>query len=124
MTKSTPGREARVRAIALAIRRVETGRVRNVPRGTRMSISAVAREAAIDPATIHTTYPDLAERIRELAGRATRAQRDEKASTLKAVRKQNVALRAEVASLKAELAAIASRFATQKLEVTRLRSTS
>ncbi len=41
-----------------------------------MTISGVAREAGTSNASIHNRYPDLAARIRELAGKA--AERDTK----------------------------------------------
>ena len=44
--------------------------------GCDMTISAVAREAGTSNASIHNRYPDLAVRIRELAGKA--AERDVK----------------------------------------------
>ena len=115
-------REARLRGLRLAIRRLETGRVRVVPSGTRMSISAVAREAGIDPATIHTTYPDIAERIRALMGRETRAQRDAKATALSKSRAVSADLRAEVESLRLQLATVASRYASALITIDQLRA--
>ena len=44
----------------------------------KLSISAVAKMAGVTPALIHNTYPDLAEKIRGLVGKATRTQRDAK----------------------------------------------
>ena len=41
----------------------------------KLSISAVAKLAEVTPGLIHNTYPDLAEKIRGLVGKATRAQR-------------------------------------------------
>ena len=37
----------------------------------KLSISAVAKMAGVTPALIHNTYPDLAEKIRGLVGKAT-----------------------------------------------------
>ncbi len=122
MNEISSRRESRVRELKLAIRRLETGRVRKVPSGTRLSISAVAREAGIDPATIHTAYPDIAELIRKMMGRETRAQRDSKASELREARRQMGDLRAEVAALKQELTALASRHATLLIEAQQLRA--
>lgn len=48
----------------------------------KLSISAVAKMAGVTPALIHNTYPDLAEKIRGLVGKATRTQRDAKHSAL------------------------------------------
>lgn len=74
----------------------------------KVTISAVARMAEITPALIHNTYPDLAEQIREISGKATRAQRDAKHSAFMQEREANRALRAENASLKADVAKLAS----------------
>jgi DNA-binding transcriptional regulator YhcF (GntR family) len=115
-------REERIHSIKLAIRRVQTGRVRTIKPGTRLSISSVAAEAGIDAATIHTTYPDLAEQIRALVGKESRVQRDQKASLLKEARARNAGLHAEVATLRSELASLASKHATLILEVDRLRA--
>ena len=48
----------------------------------KVSISAVAKLAGVTPALIHNTYPDLAEKIRGLVGKATRTQRDVKHDAL------------------------------------------
>lgn len=48
----------------------------------KLSISAVAKLAEVTPGLIHNTYPDLAEKIRGLVGKATRAQRDAKHDAL------------------------------------------
>ena len=64
----------------------------------KMTISAVAKLAGVTPALIHNTYPDLAEKIRGLVGKATRAQRDAK----------HDALRQELAETRTDLARLAS----------------
>lgn len=68
----------------------------------------MARIANVSSALIHNTYPDLAEKIRAISGKATRIQRDEKHSALMKERETNRALRAENVSLKADLAKLAS----------------
>jgi len=75
---------------------------------TKVTISAVAKIANVSSALIHNTYPDLAEKIRSISGKATRVQRDEKHTALMKERETNRALRAENASLKADLAKLAS----------------
>ena len=70
----------------------------------KVSISAVAKLAGITPALIHNTYPDLAEKIRGLVGKATRTQRD----ALVREREINRALRQELAESRADLAKLAS----------------
>ena len=75
--------------------------------GSIMTISGVAREVGVSNATIHNRYPDLAEYIRELAGKA--AQRDAKTELekrrgrLKAAKNQIADLREEIAELKESL---------------------
>lgn len=73
-----------------------------------VSISAVAKVAEISPALIHNTYPDLAERIRGISGKTTRAQRDAKHDALGKEREANRVLRTENAALKEDLARLAS----------------
>lgn len=74
----------------------------------RITISAVAKVAGITPALIHNTYPDLAEQIRGLSGKATRAQRDAKHNALMKEREANKALRVENIVLKGDVARLAS----------------
>lgn len=74
----------------------------------KVTISAVARIANVSSALIHNTYPHLAEKIRTISGKATRIQRDNKHSALMKERETNRALRAENVSLKADLAKLAS----------------
>lgn len=76
--------------------------------GTKVSISAVAREAEVTPALVHNTYPDIAERIRSLAGKNTRAQRDAKHDALMREKERNRELRGEIEVLRAERAKLAS----------------
>ena len=70
----------------------------------KLSISAVAKLAEVTPGLIHNTYPDLAEKIRGLVGKATRAQRD----ALVHEREVNRALRQELAETRADLSKLAS----------------
>lgn len=74
----------------------------------KVTISAVAKLAGVTPALIHNTYPDLAEKIRGLVGKATRAQRDAKHDALVHEREVNRALRQELAETRADLARLAS----------------
>lgn len=77
-------------------------------RGLKISISAVAREVGVAAPLIHNTYPDIAEEIRRIAGRASREQRDEKRSALVAERIANKALREAIVKLKEDLDKLAS----------------
>jgi AcrR family transcriptional regulator len=51
--------------LQLAIARIRHGRTKIVAFGRRLSISAVADEAGLSPATIHNRYPDVAQAIRD-----------------------------------------------------------
>ena len=55
-----------------------------------------------------STYPDLAEKIRGLVGKATRTQRDAKHSALVREREINRALRQELVETRATIAKLAS----------------
>lgn len=77
-------------------------------RGLKISISAVAREVGVAAPLLHNTYPDIAEEIRRIAGRATREQRDGKRDALAAERIANKALREELVKLKGDLDKLAS----------------
>lgn len=74
----------------------------------KLSISAVAKMAGVTPALIHNTYPDLAEKIRGLVGKATRTQRDAKHSALVREREINRTLRKELVETRATIAKLAS----------------
>lgn len=74
----------------------------------KVTIAAVAKIANVSSALIHNTYPDLAENIRKISGKATRIQRDEKHTAFMKERETNRTLRAENVSLKADLAKLAS----------------
>ena len=74
----------------------------------KVTISAVAKAANITPALVHNTYPDLAEQIRRISGKATRAQRDAKHKALVQEREASRVLRAENAAFKEDVARLAS----------------
>lgn len=102
MTESKPrNRKKTVDEIQRAIVQLQTA-------PGKLSISAVARVARVTPALIHNTYPDLAEKIRALSGRATRTQRDAKHEALLHEREVNRSLRLELAATRADLAKLAS----------------
>ena len=75
---------------------------------SRKNTVDVAQIANVTPALIHNTYPDLAEKIRGLVGKATRTQRDVKHDALVRERETSRALRQELAELRADLAKLAS----------------
>lgn len=74
----------------------------------KVSISAVAKLAGVTPALIHNTYPDFAEKIRGMAGKATRIQRDAKHDALVREREINLPLRQELAVSRSDLAKLSS----------------
>lgn len=76
--------------------------------GLKMSIAAVAAEAGVNPSLIHNTYPDLAEKIRALVGRATRQQRDNKATELADALETLRGLRKELQDAKQDIEKLAS----------------
>ena len=94
-------RKKTVDEIQLAIAQAQAGQ-------GKVSISGVAKLAGVTPALIHNTYPDLAEKIRGLVGKATRTQRDAKHDALVREREINRALRQELADSRANLAKLAS----------------
>lgn len=108
--------ELTAKSIRQAIVRIEKGRPKVVKPGRKLSIASVAEEAGVSRASIHNNHPGLAERIRESANKAIRAQRDEKNAALRELktkyatlkqayirtRKLNQDMASEMASLAAE----------------------
>ena len=108
--------DATRKKLQLAIRRVETGRVRKIPKGRPLSITSVADEAGLNPTTIHTRYPDIADQIRTLMSKEARDQRDEIRLKLKQERVRNKQLRSEIADLEHALQVYAEENARLTLE--------
>ena len=106
MTSKRKPSDARRRDLKLAISRIQRGRAHT--KATKISISSVAHEAGITPALIHNHYPDVAEEIRELQARSSRAQRDAKHSELQAEREKNSDLRGKLDTLRLQVAKLAS----------------
>lgn len=96
----------RKKDLELAISRIKRGRSRT--KETKISISSVAREAGVSPALIHNHYPGIAEEIRVLQGRSSRAYRDAKHSELKVERDRSRGLREEVNELREAVRKLAS----------------
>jgi hypothetical protein len=59
-------REKTKKALELALKRLQKGKTKIVPLGTKLSIAGVAKEAGVSNATIHNRYPEVAEAIRSL----------------------------------------------------------
>ncbi|MCG2655776.1 MAG: TetR family transcriptional regulator [Hydrogenophaga sp.] len=94
-------RKKTVDQIQQAIARVQAG-------PGKVSISGVAKLAGVTPSLIHNTYPDLAEKIRGLMGKASRTQRNAKHDALVRERDVNRALRQELVEARTDLAKLAS----------------
>jgi AcrR family transcriptional regulator len=98
--------EDREKDLRLALSRLQKGRSRTGE--TKVTITAVAREAGVSTALIHNYYPRIAEAIRELQGRSSRAMRDLKHQDLIAQRKKAAEYRKEIEDLRAKVAHLAS----------------
>ena len=98
--------EDREKDLNLALLRIQKGRTRTGE--TKVTIAAVAREAGVSTALIHNHYPSIAEAIREIQGRSSRAMRDVKHQDLIAERKKSAAYRQEIEDLRAKVARLAS----------------
>ncbi len=98
--------EDREKDLKLAIHRLQKGRAHK--KQTKVTIAAVAREAGVSTSLIHNHYPAVAESIREIQGRSSRAMRDVKHQDLIAERQKSAGYRQEIEDLRAKLASIAS----------------
>jgi len=110
------------KSLLLAIRRVETGRVRKIQKDRPLSITSVAEEAGLDSSTIHSCYPDIADQIRTLMNKEIRDQRDDVRQNLKKERVKNRGLRSEIADLGHALQVYAEENARLTLENQRLKA--
>jgi AcrR family transcriptional regulator len=98
--------EAREKDLKLALYRIQKGRAHTGE--TKVTITAVAREAGVSTALIHNHYPGIAEAIREAQGRSSRALRDVKQQDLIAERKKSADYRQEIEELRVKIANLAS----------------
>ena len=104
ITKSGPrqrDREKTTFELRLALNRLQK-------RGAKITIAGVAKEAGVTPSLLHLRYPDIAEEIRSLLGKASRAQRDTKHELLMIEREKNRHLRLQIEGLMVELTDLAS----------------
>jgi len=106
MTIKRKAADTREKELRLALYRIEHGRAKNGEK--KITIAAVAREAGVSAALIHNHYPKIAEAIRNIQGRSSRAQRDVKHKDLSVERERNRALRKEVEELRKKVASLAS----------------
>lgn len=98
--------EDREKDLKQAIYRIQKGRAHSGE--TKVTIAAVAREAGVSTALIHNYYPAIAEAIREIQGRSSRAMRDVKHQDLTAERQKSADYRGEIEVLRAKIANLAS----------------
>lgn len=98
--------ESREKDLRLAIARIERGRSKT--NASKLSVSAVAREAGVTPALIHNHYPSIAEDIRVKVGASSRQQRDTARKALKDERTTCAGLRTKIKELEGRIAQLAS----------------
>lgn len=98
--------EDREKDLKLALYRIQKGRAHTGE--SKVTIAAVAREAGVSTALIHNHYPRIAETIREVQGRSSRAIRDVKQQYLIEERKKSAAYRQEIEELRAKVSNLAS----------------
>lgn len=77
-------------------------------RGEKVTLAAVSKEAGVSAGLIHNRYPDFAEEVRALIGKALRKQRDDKADELKQARDRIKDLNQLVATQNEQLCKYAS----------------
>lgn len=94
-------RERTLHQLNLALIRVQR-------RGEKVTLKAVADEAKVSPPLINNRYPDFAEQVRAVTGKAIRQQRNEKAELLVKEREKNRKLKELVDSQLVEITKLAS----------------
>lgn len=121
MSQQRKSATTREKELRLAIYRIERGRAHTA--ATKLSVSAVAREAGVTPALIHNHYPSIAEEIRVKLGASSRERRDAARDELKLEREKTHKLRKELAEATSQIAVLASINETLLLENQVLRAT-
>jgi len=96
------------KALQLALSRMKRNRPRVVDPKRKISIASVAEEAKVSEATIHNRYPGIADEIRQITGKALKAQRDEKTQALKLEKGKSRELRSEVEELELQIKKLVS----------------
>lgn len=92
------------KTIELAIKRIQENIPKVVPKGTRLSIASVAKEAALSNSTIHNRYPDIADSIRKMVSGGYVKQLGVQRGNLKDCLEKLAVLRKENEDLKYNLA--------------------
>lgn len=108
-------RERTLHQLNLALFRVQR-------RGEKVTLKAVADEAKVSPPLINNRYPDFAEQVRAVTGKAIRQQRNEKAELLVKEREKNRKLRELVDSQLVEITKLASVNETLRTEMALLKA--
>lgn len=108
-------RERTLHQLNLALIRVQR-------RGEKVTLKAVADEAKVSPPLINNRYPDFAEQVRAVTGKAIRQQRNEKAELLVREREKNRKLRELVGSQLVEITKLASVNETLRTEMALLKA--
>lgn len=114
--------EERRKELLLAIKKIEVGRPTKIDKDRELSIVAVADEVGIDPSTIHTRYPDVAQLIRDKTGKGETARRDAMALALDEEKRKNAILRGTVDEMRLHLTNLASKFAAAQSELESIKS--
>lgn len=105
-----------------ALIRLKHGRPKVVDKKRKISISALAEEAGVSDSTIHNRYPDVAAEVREITGKAHKAQRDEKNEKLKSEKSKNKDLREHIQQLESDIRKLTSINATLSDENAQLKA--
>ncbi|WP_114970984.1 TetR family transcriptional regulator [Rhodoferax ferrireducens] len=108
-------RERTLHQLNLALIRVQR-------RGEKVTLKGVADEAKVSPPLINNRYPDFAEQVRAVTGRAIRQQCNEKADLLVKEREKNRKLRESVDSHLVEITRLASVNETLRTEMALLKA--
>lgn len=116
-------KRATANEIRRAIQRIERRRPKRIGKDQcRMNISTVAREAAISAASIHNTYPDIADAIRAKGGRggrgdAARLEHKQLAELLRIARERLKAAEKDVRRIASENARLVTENAVLRAKI-------
>lgn len=105
-----------------ALIRLKHGRPKIVDKKRKLTISALAEEAGVSDSTIHNRYPEIANEVREMIGKAHKVQRDEKNELLKSEKTKNRELREQIEQLELDIRKLTSINATLSNENTQLKA--
>lgn len=98
--------QAREKELNEAITRIKSGRSKKGAQ--KLTITAVAREAGVSTSLIHNHYPKIAEAIRQLQGKSTRAQKELQLEIISQQKLLNKELRNEITRLNKKISLLIS----------------